>query len=56
MKLPRLLAEDGAEGNVLILGWAVGIGVILLAAFAAVDVPPSSGLGPSPGSGDSGIS
>jgi len=55
MKLPRLLAEDGAEGNVLILGWAVGIGVVGLAAFAAVNVPPYGDLGTSPGSGDSGI-
>ena len=32
-----------------ILGWAVGIGVVLLTAFAAVNVPPYGGLGPSPG-------
>jgi len=38
-----------------ILGWAVGIGVVLLAAFAAVSVPPYGDLGPSPGSGDSSI-
>ena len=39
-----------------ILGWAVGIGVVVLAAFAAVDVPPCGDLGPSPGSGNSGTS
>ena len=38
-----------------ILGWAVGMGVVLLAAFAAANVSPYGDLGPSPGSGDSGI-
>ena len=31
-----------------ILGWAVGIGVVLLAAVASVNPPTPSGLGPSP--------
>lgn len=39
-----------------ILGWTVGLGVVLLAAIAAVNVPPYGDLGTSPGSGDSGTS
>jgi len=39
-----------------ILGWAVGIGVVLLAVFASVSLPTPGDLGASPGSGDSGIS
>lgn len=38
-----------------ILGWAVAIGVVLLAAVAAASAPSYGDLGPSPESGDSGM-
>ena len=38
-----------------ILGWAVGIGVVLLAAFASVSPRTPGDLGASPGSGHSGM-
>jgi hypothetical protein len=38
-----------------ILGFAVGIGVVLLAAFASVDLPTPGDLGTSSGSGGPGM-
>jgi hypothetical protein len=48
------LADQKSQGTwKAILGWAVGIGVVLLAVLTAVKVPLYGDLGPSPGSGDS---
>ena len=43
------------SGWKVLLGFAVGLGVVLLAAVASVSLPTRSDLGPSPGSGDSAI-
>lgn len=57
----RKRAPDPASGQKpkstwkAILGWAVGIGVVLLAVFASVSLPTPGDLGASPGSGDSGM-
>jgi len=57
MKPPQSnFEENEAEGDVLILGWAVAIGVVLLAAFAAGSAALYGDLSLPPGSGNSGIS
>jgi hypothetical protein len=39
----------------MIVGFAVGLGVVLLAAFVSVSLPAPGDFGASPGSGDSAI-
>ncbi len=54
MRVPAPIPEQKPQSTLkTVFGWAVGIGVVLLAAFAAVDVPSYDEPGPSPGLGDS---
>jgi len=47
--------QQPTSGWKVLLGFAVGLGVVLLAAVASVSLPTPGDLGASPGSGDSGM-
>ena len=46
-----ILAQKPKSGWKAILGLAIGLGIILVAAFSGISVPESGGPGKSPGSG-----
>ena len=46
--------QQRTSGWKVLLGFAVGLGVLVLAAVAGVNPPPPGGLGGLPGSGESG--
>ena len=53
---PDLVSDQKPQATwKTILGWAVGIGVVLIGVFASVRLPTPGDLGESPGSGDSGM-
>jgi hypothetical protein len=47
--------KQHVSGWKVLLGFAVGLGVIVLAALARLDVPATGHPGPSPGSGKAGL-
>jgi len=48
-------SQQPTSGSKVLFGLAVGLGVVLLAAFASVSLPTSGDFGVSPGSGHSGM-